>query len=69
MSMHVQAMRDALVSFVRTRFGLGDRGASLVEYAFLVALIAMVCLAAVRFFGDSTSMKYSSIVSTVDGSS
>lgn len=32
-----------------------ERGASLVEYALLVALIAMVCLGAVTFFGSATS--------------
>lgn len=30
----------------------GDRGASVVEYALLVALIAMVCISAVAFFGS-----------------
>jgi Flp pilus assembly pilin Flp len=31
-----------------------DRGASIVEYALLVALIAVVCIGAVTFFGSST---------------
>jgi pilus assembly protein Flp/PilA len=61
----VEFWRDHVVSYLRARYRLGDRGASLVEYAFLVALIAMVCLAAVQFFGGSTSGKYSSIASTV----
>ena len=39
----------------------GERGASLVEYAFLVALIAMVCIAAVAFLGQRTSTAYSSV--------
>jgi pilus assembly protein Flp/PilA len=42
-----------------------DRGASLVEYAFLVGLIAMVCLAAVVFFGGATSSRYSNVASQV----
>ena len=33
----------------------GDEGASLVEYALLLALIAMVCIAAVTFLGTQTS--------------
>ncbi len=37
-----------------------DRGASLVEYALLVALIAVVCLGAVTFFGEATRDSYSS---------
>ena len=35
----------------------GDRAASLVEYALLVALIAMVCFAAITFLGGSTESK------------
>ena len=34
-----------------------ERGASLVEYALLVALIAVVCIAAVTFLGNSSSDK------------
>ena len=34
-----------------------DRGASLVEYALLVALIAVVCIGAVTFLGGGTSGK------------
>jgi Flp pilus assembly pilin Flp len=30
----------------------GDEGASLVEYSLLLALIAVVCLGAVNFFGQ-----------------
>ena len=33
----------------------GDEGASLVEYALLLALIAVVCIGAVTFFGTQTS--------------
>ncbi len=32
-----------------------ERGASLVEYALLVALIAAVCVVAVQTFGDNAS--------------
>ena len=38
-----------------------DRGASLVEYALLVALIAVVCVAAVTLLGNNASKKFSSI--------
>ena len=44
-----------------------ERGASLVEYAFLVGLIAMVCLVAIAFFGQSTSSRYSNVASQVGG--
>lgn len=38
-----------------------DRGASLVEYALVIALIALVCIGAVSFLGSATD-------SSVDGS-
>ena len=37
-----------------------ERAASLVEYGFLVALIAIVCLVAILFFGEDTSESFSS---------
>lgn len=36
-----------------------DRGAGLVEYALLVGLIAIVCIAAVGFIGTESSSKFS----------
>ncbi|WP_426572641.1 hypothetical protein [Aquihabitans sp. McL0605] len=39
----------------RRRRRAGERGASLVEYALLVALIAVVAIAAVTFLGSNTS--------------
>jgi pilus assembly protein Flp/PilA len=44
---------------MRHRASRPDRGASLVEYALLVALIAIVCLVAVLFFGEETSSSFS----------
>ena len=38
-----------------------ERGASLVEYALLVALIAVVCIAAVSFIGSQASSKFSQV--------
>lgn len=38
-----------------------EAGASLVEYALLVALIALVAVVAVRFFGTSLSSSYTDI--------
>ena len=51
--------------YLRERLALGQRGASLVEYALLVGLIAMVCFAAVVYFGGSLSGRYSNITSSV----
>ena len=44
-----------------------DRGANLIEYALLVALIALVCMVAVTFIGQATSSKFSSVGSGVAG--
>ncbi|MGN6693227.1 MAG: Flp family type IVb pilin [Aquihabitans sp.] len=38
----------------RRRHKDDERGASLVEYALLLALIAVVCFSAVSFFGSSS---------------
>ena len=51
---------ETLVTWMRLRFGDGQRGASLVEYALLLAFIAMVCIVAVTFLGSQTSNVYSS---------
>ena len=42
-----------------------DRGASLVEYALLVALIAVVCIAAVTTLGSNASDKFDSVGSSI----
>ncbi len=42
---------EFMTNWIRARFGEDDRGASLVEYALLVALIAVVCIAAIGILG------------------
>ena len=49
-----------LAAHLRAWFDDSDRGASLVEYALLVALIAVVCIAAISFLGGAASSKLSS---------
>ena len=44
-----------------------ERGASLVEYALLVALIAVVCIVAIGFIGNSANDKFSEVGSAVGG--
>jgi pilus assembly protein Flp/PilA len=44
-----------------------ERGASLVEYALLVALIAVVAIAAVRALGTSVSKQFSAINAEISG--
>jgi pilus assembly protein Flp/PilA len=48
-------------SFFVTRFKNDERGASLVEYALLVALIAVVCIGAITLLGTSAKSKFSDI--------
>jgi Flp pilus assembly pilin Flp len=42
-----------------------ESGASLVEYAFLVALIALVCIVAVSLLGSNASGKFSQVGSAL----
>jgi pilus assembly protein Flp/PilA len=51
--------------YIRARFGSDERGASLVEYALLVALIAVVCIGAVTLLGNSASSKFSKVASSL----
>ena len=57
---------DFVTSYVRARFGDTEKGASLVEYALLVALIAVVCIVAVTFIGTSGSEKLNEVGSSID---
>ena len=61
---------NTLASYLRARFGDTERGASLVEYALLVALIAVVCIVAVTFLGNNaaTSSTRSAAPSAADPS-
>jgi len=52
-------------SGVRSR-ALEERGATAVEYALMVALIAIVIVAAVAFLGKAASNKFSTIGSGVN---
>lgn len=62
----MKIMRQARPLVPRERMR-GERAASLVEYALLVALIAIVCFAAIVFLGDSASTKISSTGNSVAG--
>ena len=55
---------------ISVRFGStwrGEYGASMVEYALLVALIAIVAIVALTLAGGSVSEQFSNIASNVDG--
>ena len=59
-------MTVRLWAALESRFTTEETGASLVEYALLLALIAVVCLAAVTALGSTTSQQYSEISSYLD---
>ncbi len=44
-----------------------DEGATIVEYALLIALIAMVVIAGAIFFGTELSEKFSEVGATLEG--
>jgi pilus assembly protein Flp/PilA len=44
-----------------------QRGASLVEYALLVALIAIVAIVAVRTLGNTVSQQFSAVSNRISG--
>jgi pilus assembly protein Flp/PilA len=50
---------------LRARLARSERGASLVEYALLVALIAVVCIIAVTALGKNASTALSSAGSSI----
>jgi pilus assembly protein Flp/PilA len=58
---------EFLATWLRAKFGDSDRGASLVEYALLVALIAVVCIAAVTLLGKNASSKFDSVGNSIGG--
>jgi pilus assembly protein Flp/PilA len=55
----------SIVSSLRGRLARDEQGASLVEYALLVALIAVVCIVAVTLLGGNASSKFSSVGSSL----
>ncbi len=50
----------------QSRFIQDEEGASMVEYALLVALTAVVVIAAALFLGEEISRKFSEVGATVD---
>jgi pilus assembly protein Flp/PilA len=54
----------AMLNYVTTRMRLTEKGASLVEYALLVALIAVVCIAAITLLGNSASSRFRRTIRT-----
>jgi pilus assembly protein Flp/PilA len=47
--------------YLRAVLGRGERGAALVEYALLLALIAVVCIIALTQLGEQAADKFSTV--------
>ena len=56
---------EFVANWLRARFD-EERGASLVEYALLVALIAVVCIAAVSLLGTNASSKLNTAATSIN---
>ena len=54
-----------LTAAIQSRGRRGDDGASLVEYALLIALIAIVAVVAVTSFGSALSDEFDSIATEI----
>lgn len=57
----VASQNGHVASYIRARFGRTERGAALVEYALLLALIAVVCIVALTTLGQKGSSKFVTI--------
>jgi pilus assembly protein Flp/PilA len=58
--------KNVCAPYLRARFGQTERGAALVEYALLVALIAVVCIVAITLLGTNASKKFNSIANSLN---
>ncbi len=56
---------DLLLNWLRVRFSDNERGAALVEYALLLALIAVVCIVALTTLGDQAADKFSTVGASI----
>jgi pilus assembly protein Flp/PilA len=61
----MQTTYQFVAAYLRARFGDTERGASLVEYALLVALIAVVCIAAVTLLGGNAKSKFNTVGASI----
>lgn len=50
-----------LATYLRAKFGENERGASLVEYALLVALIAVICIVGITLIGSNANSTFNEV--------
>ncbi|MGE0881429.1 MAG: Flp family type IVb pilin [Acidimicrobiia bacterium] len=62
--MELKNQWEFFATWMRARFN-SDKGASLVEYALLLALIAVMCIAAISLIGGNAKSKLNSVGSSI----
>ena len=55
-----------LKSWIQAKFTNDERGATMVEYALLLALIAVALIAAVNFLSDETEKTFNDLGSSIN---
>ncbi len=61
-------MHTDIVRYLQARLNLkSERGAALVEYALLLALIAVVCIVALTTLGKQASSKFTTVGNSITG--
>ena len=62
----VAYMKNVIAPWIKARINAkSELGASLVEYALLVALIAVVCIVGITFLGSRANQKFSNVGSNL----
>lgn len=61
----IAILQETIVSWLRARFA-DERGASLVEYALLLALIAVVAIGALIFLGHTTANALNTVAQNIN---
>jgi pilus assembly protein Flp/PilA len=56
---------EFISNWLKARFADNERGASLVEYALLVALIAVVCIGALTLLGGQAESGFSDVAGEI----
>jgi pilus assembly protein Flp/PilA len=57
---------EFLATWLKARFTDSERGAALVEYALLVALIAVICIVAIGFLGEEASKEFNDVGQSIN---
>ena len=60
-----ERMHVGIVEYMQARFAKTERGAALVEYALLLALIAVVCIVALTTLGGQASSKFTDVGNSI----